>query len=144
MEDVVNRLTLLAAVLIAAGLLTAGCGAKRPVLYPNAVYEEAGEAAARANVDDCMKKAEAHVGSAKGGEVAKRGAKGAAVGAATGAAVSAVLGGDVGRSAAAGAAGGGAAGTTAGLFDAGEPDPVFRGFVEKCLQEKGYQVIGWR
>ncbi|MGD8367300.1 MAG: cell envelope biogenesis protein OmpA [Desulfobacterales bacterium] len=134
------RILLLAAV----GFLMVGCGAKRPVLYPNALLEQVGAEAARADVDRCMKLAEAHVGSGGAGPVAERGARGAAIGAATGAAVSAVLGGNVGRSAAAGAAGGGAAGATAGLFDAAEPDPVFRGFVEKCLQEKGYEVIGWK
>ena len=126
------------------GLMMSGCGAKRPVLYPNAYFEQAGPEAAKADIQACMQLAEEHVGSSRGGQVAKRGAKGAAVGAAAGAAVTAVLGGDVGKSAAAGAAGGGAGGATAGLFDAAEPEPVFRGFVEKCLQDKGYQVIGWK
>ncbi len=28
--------------------------------------------------------------------------------------------------------------------NAGDPDVIFRGFVERCLREKGYEVIGWR
>jgi uncharacterized protein YcfJ len=139
-----NRSLALVLLMAAAGLLSVGCGARRPVLYPNAMLEQVGAEAARTDVDRCMALAEEHVGSGGAGPVAERGVRGAAVGAAAGAAVSAVLGGNVGRSAAAGAAGGGAAGATAGLFDSAEPDPVYRGFVEKCLQEKGYEVIGWK
>ncbi|MCF8078641.1 MAG: cell envelope biogenesis protein OmpA [Desulfobacterales bacterium] len=139
-----SRRTAMFAFLVLAGLMLAGCGAKRPVLYPNAYLEQAGPEAAKADVDACMQLAREYVGFGRGGQVAKKGAKGAAVGAAAGAAVTAVLGGNVGKSAAAGAAGGGAAGATSGLFDAAEPDPVFQRFVEKCLQDKGYQVIGWK
>ncbi len=124
--------------------LCVGCGAKRPVLYPNAFFQQEGDQRAQGDVDDCMQKAKAQMGSGSGGEVARKGARGALVGAAAGAAVSAVLGGNVGRSAAAGAAGGGAAGAAGGLFDAADPDPVFKGFVETCLREKGYRVIGWK
>jgi outer membrane lipoprotein SlyB len=120
------------------------CGPKRPALYPNATLEQVGKETAERDIDECLRLAEAHVGSGKGGQVAREGVRGAAIGAAAGAAVTAVLGGDVGRSAAAGAAGGGAAGTTSGLFDAGNPDPVYRGFVDKCLRDKGYDVIGWK
>ena len=139
-----NRWIAVLGVLALTGLVLGGCGVKRPVLYPNARLEQAGSEAAKADVDACLQLAKEHVGSGRSGQVAKKGAKGAAVGAATGAAVTAVLGGNVGQSAAAGAAGGGAAGATSGLFDAAEPDPVYRGFVEKCLQDKGYQVIGWK
>lgn len=36
--------------------------------------------------------------------------------------------------------------TTGGMSpdNAGELDPVFQRFVEKCLSDKGYEVIGWR
>jgi hypothetical protein len=26
----------------------------------------------------------------------------------------------------------------------GDPDPVFKNFVNRCLKEKGYDPIGWR
>jgi len=57
--------------------------------------------------------------------------------------VGAVLGG-VGKGAAAGAAGGAAGALTRGVIHAGDPDPTFRRFVEKCLRDKGYEPIGWR
>ena len=54
----------------------------------------------------------------------------------------AVLG-SVGRGAGAGAAAGAAGGLVRGLFRGREPTPVYRRFVERCLSDKGYEVIGW-
>ena len=79
----------------------------------------------------------------KGEELAKKTGKGAAVGGAVGAAVGAVTG-NFGRGTAAGAAGGAAGGMTRGLFEANEPDPVTKRFVERCLRERGYEPIGWK
>jgi hypothetical protein len=31
-----------------------------------------------------------------------------------------------------------------GALTSGDPDPVFRNFVDRCLREKGYDPIGWR
>jgi hypothetical protein len=65
------------------------------------------------------------------------------VGAATSAVVAAVLSRDVGRAAGAGAAGGATAGAVSGTFDANDPDQIFKNYVNRCLREKGYDVIGW-
>ena len=46
--------------------------------------------------------------------------------------------------AAAGAAGGGAGGLMRGAWKSGDPDEIERRFVEQCLRDKGYQVIGWK
>jgi hypothetical protein len=122
----------------------AGCAAQRPVLYPNETLEIQGPARAERAIEDCVRLAEAHgVDSNPGGEVAGRTVKEGAVGGATGAAVGAVLG-DAGTGAAAGAAGGASRGLIRGLIGAGEPDPVFREFVDHCLREKGYEPVGWR
>jgi hypothetical protein len=43
-----------------------------------------------------------------------------------------------------GAAGGGTGGLIRGLYRSRDLDPVQRRFVDKCLQEKGYEVIGWQ
>lgn len=130
-------------VLIFLGLLW-GCGAKRPVLYPNHQLTMVGKEAAEDDIDQCMELARSYgAETSAGGEVAKDTATGAAVGGATGAAVGAVLGG-VGRGAAAGAAGGAAGALTRGAIHAGDPDPTFRRFVEKCLRDRGYEPIGWR
>jgi len=135
--------TIRGAAIGAMALALAGCAAKRPVFYPNAAYQQVGEAAARKDADECVELAKAR---GHGTDAAARtGAQttgGAAVGAATGAAVGAVLG-SAARGAAAGAAGGGARSLLHGLFAWREPDPIERGFVQECLHERGYRVIGW-
>jgi hypothetical protein len=125
-------------------LALAACAAKRPVLYPNATYQQAGADAAQRDVDACVEFAKSQGHSAQPAERAgESAAGGAAVGAATGAAVGAVLG-SAGRGAAAGAAGGGVRSFLHGLFRWRDPDPIERGFVQECLRERGYRVIGWQ
>jgi hypothetical protein len=114
------------------------------VLYPNPHLKQVGDEVARRDIDECIRYAkEGGVEGDKGAEVAKNTAGGAAVGGAVGAATGAVLG-SLGRGAAAGAAGGAAGGLVKGIFDSGDPDPVFKNFVDRCLREKGYDPIGWR
>jgi predicted small lipoprotein YifL len=126
-------------------LAIAACGPKRPVFYPNAHLEQVGKDQAQADADLCMAEAKQYgVKEGSGEKAGGRAIKGAAVGAATSAAVSAVLGGNVGRSAGAGAAGGATAGAVSGAFDASDPDAVFKNYVNRCLREKGYEVIGWQ
>jgi hypothetical protein len=131
--------------LLAVVLLLPACGAKRPVLYPNARYEEAGPGIAQADIDECMERARAYGagGWGEAGHAARRTATGAAVGSATGAAAGEVSG-RAGRGAAAGAAGGATAGFLSWLFGSRNPDPTYQRFVEECLREKGYQPLGWR
>jgi outer membrane lipoprotein SlyB len=120
------------------------CAAKRPVLYPNAQLEAVGPAAAQQDIDDCLRKAAAAgYTSESGGKVAGSTAVGAATGAAVGAAVGAVAG-RAGTGAAMGAAGGGTGGLIRGIFGSRSLDPVQRRFVDQCLKDKGYEVIGWQ
>jgi hypothetical protein len=132
---------------VAAGLVLlvlAGCATQRPVLYPNAKYKQVGPEIAQRDVDDCIRLAEQHGVSHSGGEkVARSGAEGAAVGGAAGAGAGAVRG-NVGERAATGAAAGAAAAATRGAIHSGEPGSVYKGFVQRCLRERGYDVIGWK
>lgn len=133
-----------------ASALLIGCSSSRPVVYPNDKAQQAGPQVVQADIDECLRRAEEFAsGSGRSGDVAKGAAERAAVGAGVGAAAGAAGGaiyGDAGRGAASGAAGGAAAGLLSGIFagmgDDG-PDPVVRSFVERCLAEKGYDVIGW-
>jgi hypothetical protein len=50
---------------------------------------------------------------------------------------------DILRAGAAGAAIGGSAGAVSGAFNNDKVNPVYRPFVQRCLQEKGFDVIGW-
>ena len=125
-------------------LFSLGCAQQRPVLYPNPYLKTVGQERGEADINDCIRMASEHGAQGDAGDqVAKDTVKGGAVGGAVGAGVGAVVS-SVGRGAAAGAAGGAAGALTRGLFRASEPDPVFRGFVDRCLREKGYEPIGWR
>ena len=130
--------------LISIAILSSACAKKRPVLYPNATYHSAGPSMAQSDIDDCIQMA-ADYGheTDQGKKVAGSTAKGAAVGAAVGGAVGLVTG-RPGRGLAAGAAGGGAGGLARGAMNSGDPDEIERRFVEQCLQDKGYKVIGWK
>ncbi len=133
-------------VLLVGGVVVSSlaCAAQRPVLYPNARLQEAGAAAAQQDIDDCLQKAAtAGYTSNAGGKAAGSTAVGAAAGAAVGAAAGAALG-RAGTGAAMGAAGGGTGGLIRGLFGSRNLDPVQRRFVDKCLKDKGYEVIGWQ
>jgi uncharacterized protein YcfJ len=130
--------------LLGVVLLSIGCAKKRPVLYPNLTYQTAGASAAMADIDECIQLAADHGHATDAGKnVATSTAKGAATGAVVGGAVGAVTG-RPGRGAAAGAAGGGAGGMMKGVWKSGDPDDIERRFVEQCLRDKGYQVIGWK
>jgi len=59
-----------------------------------------------------------------------------------GAASAAALGAASG--AGAGAAGGGAGGSLRGVSRARDPDPIEARFVEVCLQDRGFQTVGWK
>jgi hypothetical protein len=129
--------------------LLAGCGTRKPVLYPNEHYQRVGDAAAERDIDDCMRRAKVYVktGSVTG-PAASQAAKETAVGGASGAAIG-VVGGAISGSPGEGAAIGAATGATAGLlhsmFTASEAkDPVLVNFVDRCLREKGYDPIGWK
>ena len=122
-------------------LLLTGC-ATGPVLYPNAHLQEVGEAQAHQDIAECELLADQYVKSDEGIAAAKSTAIGAAGGAVVGGAVGAVTG-SFGRSVGVGAAAGAATGLVHGIIQASEPSPIFKNFMIRCLQEKGYEVIGW-
>ena len=113
--------------------------ASRPQLYPNQKLRESGKEVAKQDIDQCMADADTYLESSKGKKIAKSAGFGAGVGAAMGA-VGGLFTGNVGRGlirgGAIGAAGGGAAGAMS-------PDQIKRRYVNQCLSERGYQVLGW-
>jgi len=132
--------------LVLAGLLAlGGCASSQsPVLYPNAKLKQVGREQASRDIEECRKLADDYVQSTAAKDVAK----GAAVGGAAGAAIGAVGGAVSGRGAGTGAAVGAAAGATAGAVHGAakqtEPSPVYKRYVDRCLGERGYEVIGWQ
>ena len=131
------------AIFIIAMIFT-GCASQRPVLYPNQLFKTSSEFVVQDDIDDCIALAEyAGLYTKSGEKIAGSTVLGAASGAAVGAATGAVTG-HAGRGAATGAAGGGSGGFMWGLFNSKEVDPIKKRFIEQCLREKGYQIIGWK
>jgi hypothetical protein len=136
------RLARVAAVVLAVVMVGAGCAhSQSPVLYPNAKLKEAGKAQADAEISACRSLADDYVSS--GGATAKEIGKDTAAGG-VGAVAGAVSGGGAGRGAAIGAATGATVGAVHGTFKSAGPSPVYKRFVDHCLRERGYEVIGWQ
>ena len=136
--------------LLTAAMLT-GCASSAPhaglpVLYPNAAYKSMGQAAAMRLVEQCVDMAQ--------GSGLQPYRNGAASGALTGAAIAGVTGAvgglvfgrnsleGVAKSAAQSAVVGAAAGGTQGAINQ-QPNTTYRQFVQRCLSERGLDVIGW-
>lgn len=121
------------------------CGSQQPILYPNAQLQAAGPPAAEQAIAECEQLA-ANAGASEGGsqaaDVATRTATGAAVGAATGA-VGGAIAGAAGRGSLIGAATGATAGLISSIFSRSGPSPAYVNFVNRCLNERGFEVAGW-
>jgi len=136
--------------IVGGALLFAACSTAHPVLYPNAHMQSVGKEIAAQDIEACRQLAEtagAEEGSGKAGRVATGTAVGAGVGAAAGA-VGGAISGSVGRGSMIGAATGAVWGLLTGLFHAAvgpsQPNQTYTNFVNRCLQEKGYEVSGWQ
>ncbi len=131
------------------GLLLAGCATPvaKPAFYPNAHYQRVGPAQAKADAEYCADLAQqSEANAVNKADVGRSAAAGAAGGAAVGVVGSLLTGSRPNlRNITAGAAAfgaGGAAATAAGQSVGGSS--LYRQFVQQCLAERGYQVIGWR
>lgn len=118
--------------------LVISCSSK-PKLYPNQKFKNVGEDRANADVEICLKEADEYLKSSKGKQVVKSAGTGAAIGAAVGA-VGGLFTGNLGRGIIRGGAMGTAGGAAAGAVS---PDQMKQRYVNQCLSEKGYQVLGW-
>ena len=133
---------------LSATIMLSACSEARPILYENAHLKTVGKEVAEQDIQVCKEAAEAagaQEGSGKAGGVAKNTAVGAGVGAASGA-VGGAISGSPGMGAAIGAASGAVWGLLMGLFNASssQPNQAYTGYVNRCLQEKGYEVTGWQ
>jgi len=141
----VAPLAVLLAGFIAAGIAACSSSPKRPILYPNSHLNRVGGHIAQQDIDACMQLARSSgVNVTKDGEVGRKAVGGAAIGGASTAAYGIFRGSDVGERALAGAAAGAAAGAVRGGLQSTEQSPLFMNFVNKCLSDKGYSVIGWQ
>ncbi len=128
--------------LLFATLLLGACASNQPVVYQ---ADGASNGNVEAAIAECRRLAEqagAQPGSTTG-TTARRTAEGAAVGAATGA-VGGAIAGSAGEGAAIGAATGATVNLIRNLFNEPAPNPAYRGYVERCLRDRGYDVVGWQ
>ena len=131
-------------------LMLAACSTAQPILYPNAHMQSVGKETAVQDIEACRKLAESAGaeggGTGKGGRVATSTAVGAGAGAAAGA-VGGAISGSAGYGAMIGAATGAVWGFLMGLFRESrspQQNQAYTNFVNRCLQEKGYEVTGWQ
>ncbi|MBY0515609.1 MAG: hypothetical protein K2P81_01785 [Bacteriovoracaceae bacterium] len=133
-----NTLEITMKIILPLLLILTSC-ASRPQLYPNEKLKEVGKSQSQKDIDSCMADADQYLESSKGKQIAKGAGAGAAIGAAMGA-VGGLFTGNLGsglvRGGAIGAAGGAAAGSLT-------PDQVKHNYVNQCLADKGYRVLGW-
>lgn len=134
---------------ISTGCATTGSSSPsaKPVFYPNATLTKVGQDVAHQEAETCIALAKGAGLTAEENDnaVAHGAAKGAAVGGVAGAVNALVHGRGVERtveSGAAGAAVGGSAGAVAGAFHE-KPSGTYRHYVQHCLKDKGFDVIGW-
>lgn len=136
--------------LICGMFFLSACSSAHPILYPNAHMQSVGKEATEQDIEDCKTLADsagAAEGSGKAGRVATGTAVGVGVGAAAGA-VGGAISGSVGSGSLIGAATGAVWGLLTGIYYAfagpSQPNKAYTNFVNRCLQEKGYEVTGWQ
>lgn len=146
-----QKLSLLTTTIVAILLTGCATGARspdaKPVLYPNAALTKIGDPAAKAEVDACINKAIAAGLNPKADNnaVGQGAARGAAMAGVAGVVGSLVTGRGIEgalKQGAATAAVGGAVGATGGAMQQ-QPNQTYRHFVQRCVSEKGLEVIGW-
>ncbi|MFT4561886.1 MAG: outer membrane lipoprotein SlyB [Gammaproteobacteria bacterium] len=132
-------------ILLVSALALSACASNRPIIYPNAHSQAVGGAQVERDIAACKALAESagtSSSSTKANTMAKRTIKGGGVGAATGA-VGGAIAGHAGRGAAIGAASGATAGLIHSLFGDSSPNPTYRNFVTRCMNDRGYDLAGW-
>ena len=132
-------------VFFSAMLTLVGCSSPKPILYPNDHYKLVGEEYANHDIEECQAEAEkagATPDKGKAKEVAKDTAISTGIGAAAGAVGGAIFG-AAGSGAAVGAASGAVWGLLGSAFRTSGPSEAYKGYVMRCLKDKGYDPTGY-
>ncbi len=142
-----NTRTCRAGLIALAAAMAFGCAGPKPILYPNAHYQSAGERVAKSDIEGCRERADAAGANRDPSKVrrtARSTAAGGAIGGAAGAAGGAVIG-HAGRGAGFGAASGAAAALMRSLFfQRPTTSHAHIAYVERCLEDLGYEPVGWQ
>ena len=138
-----RTLTFIITAMLAAGISSCA-STPEPKLYPNHHLQQVGNQAAVRDIAECKQLARTSgVNELKDGEAGRKAAGGAAMGGAAGGAYG-VFRGDAVERGLGGAAAGAAVGTVRGTMQSSETSSVFKNFVNRCMRERGYEVIGWQ
>jgi len=132
---------------VLATAMAFGCAGPKPILYPNAHYQYVGESVAQSDIEGCRVAADAAGANRDPDKVtraARSAATGGAIGGAAGAAGGAVVG-HAARGAGVGAASGAAAALMRSLlFQRPTTSQAHIAYVNLCLQDLGYEPVGWQ
>jgi hypothetical protein len=120
-------------------LLAVTACSSRPKLYPNQKLKTVGKEVSQKDIDQCMSEGELYLETSEAKRITKGAGRGAVVGAAMGAVFGAFTG-SLGRGILQGGAVGAAGGAAATAMS---PDQLKQRYVNHCLAEKGYHVLGW-
>jgi len=141
---ILRSISVISLIILSLALSACQTTPPRPTFYPNNYLAKVGNEQGQRDIDACMAQATQYgVKEKKDGKVAQKAAKGATLGAITAGAWGLVTG-DAGERALAGAAAGAAGGAASGAIDSNNLDPVYKQFVQKCLSDQGYSIIGWQ
>ena len=125
-------------------LITSCSSTTTPAFYPNDHLNKVGNVQAEVDSKYCQALAEQYVKQPnRYSSSAKEGVFGGALGATTGAIAGAITQGNVGRSLGAGAAVGAIWSIVNDIRRTDNKSPSYQRFVERCLQQKGYELVGW-
>lgn len=134
-------------------VLVSACAARQqaqrtPLLYPNNAFQARSRAQVDADIRECDQKADYYVQKPSAGkqtqDVLLSAFESAVVGSAAGALGGTIMGKSVGKATGAGAAIGGVIGAYGAIKELSNVSPQERGFIQACLEEKGYKVMGWQ
>lgn len=122
--------------LIFAAFIT-GCSSRpsRPKLYPNALYNTKGAEGTKSDIDECLAKAQEYLNTEEGKELkmgvqTRHSSFGTSVGFGFGSSRRSGFG----------------IGVSSGSYprdNLSSEEKVVRLFTNECLEEKGYQILGW-
>lgn len=136
-----------ALLLVIGAFVFAGCATQQPVVYQKPANGAAQQQRIAKDIRACRQVAEATVGL--NSRLAENAARSAARTGVIGFAATAVGGlvsssRDVWQRARAGAAAGATGAVVKTLLEWNDPDDVYQEYVERCMDERGHDVLGWR
>lgn len=127
-----------------AAIVVTGCATPQPVIYSNG--KQVNEERLARDTAACRQRADQAVGLNQGRKgVAQKTAEGGIVGAVTGAVTGMFKStNEIFERASIGLAAGGVGVAVKAMVDLNKPDKVYEEYVERCMKERGHDVLGWR